>query len=38
MQRPDLWKRLMWFALLWGAGVLTIAIVGFMLRALFFPG
>ncbi len=30
------WRRLVWFVVLWGAGVVTIAIVGYTLRALFF--
>jgi len=29
-------RRLLWFVLLWGAGVLTITIVGYTLRILFF--
>ncbi|WP_136660155.1 DUF2474 family protein [Nitratireductor sp. XY-223] len=35
--RPPLWNRLLWFVLLWGAGVVTIAVVGYALRSLFFP-
>tara|TARA_R110000751_G_scaffold234229_9_gene335832 strand:+ start:139178 stop:139327 length:150 start_codon:yes stop_codon:yes gene_type:complete len=29
-------RRLLWFVGLWGAGVLTITIVGYTLRILFF--
>lgn len=30
------WRKLLWFVILWGAGVLTIAVVGYGLRAVFF--
>ena len=30
------WRRILWFVALWGCGVVTIAIVGYLLRALFF--
>ena len=36
-QRP-MWNRLLWFVVLWGAGVLTITVVGYVLRSFFVPG
>ena len=30
------WRKLLWFVALWGAGVVTIAAVGCVLRAVFF--
>ena len=30
------WRKLLWFVVLWGAGVATIAVVGYALRAVFF--
>ncbi len=32
------WQRLLWFVLLWGLGVLTITVVGYGLKWLFFSG
>ena len=29
------WRKLLWFVVLWGAGVLTIAVVGYVLRPVF---
>ena len=34
--RSAAWRRILWFVVLWGCGVVTIAIVGFVLRAVFF--
>lgn len=34
--RP-LWRRLIWFAALWGLGVLTIFVVGTTIRYFMFP-
>ncbi len=34
-QRP-LWRRLLWFAALWGLGVATIAAVGYAIRSVMF--
>lgn len=31
------WQRLLWFALLWGAGVLTLFAVGSTIRYFMFP-
>jgi len=31
-----LWRRLAWFVALWALGVLTIAIVGYVIRAVMF--
>lgn len=36
-KRP-IWSRLTWFVLLWCGGVLAIAVIGYMLRSLFFAG
>ncbi len=36
-QEPQpLWKRLLWFAALWGLGVATIAAVGLFIRTVVF--
>lgn len=29
---PPLWRRLLWFAALWAAGVLSVAAVGYAIR------
>jgi hypothetical protein len=35
-QEGATWRKLLWFVALWGAGVVTIAVVGYVLRAVFF--
>ena len=32
MVEPPLWRRLMWFVLLWAGGVATVGFVGLVLR------